>query len=76
MAEKARTRLKSIVTTFRDHPADVKGTALPEEVDAVLTPCEVNSSHGTGTLLFRLFPDSSSIVSLRSSRRARRSRRG
>jgi hypothetical protein len=67
MAEKARARLKSIVTTFRDHPTEVKGAPLPDEVDVVLTPCEVNLAHGTGTLLFRLFPDSSSIVSLRNS---------
>jgi hypothetical protein len=66
MAEKARARLKSIVTTFREQ-ADEKPVPLPDEVDIVLTPCEVNQLHGTGTLLHRLFPDSSSIVSLRTS---------
>jgi len=67
MAEKARARLKSVVTSLRDQPEDVKATALPNEADVVVTPCEVNQLHGTGTLLFRLFPDFSSIISLRTS---------
>ncbi|MGH7916277.1 MAG: hypothetical protein ACREQE_02320 [Candidatus Binataceae bacterium] len=33
----------------------------------VITPCEVNELHGTGALLLRMFPDSSSIISLRTS---------
>jgi hypothetical protein len=66
MAEKARARLKSIVTTFREQ-SEEKRVPLPDEVDVVITPCEVNQLHGTGTLLHRLFPDSSAIVSLRTS---------
>jgi hypothetical protein len=66
MAEKARARLKSIVTTFREQSGETRA-ALPDEVDIVITPCEVNLLHGTGTLLHRLFPDSSAILSLRTS---------
>ncbi len=40
---------------------------LPSPADVVITPCEVNELHGTGTLLLRMFPDSSSIISLRTS---------
>ncbi len=42
-------------------------THLPNPADIVTTAAEVNELHGTGTLLFRLFPDSSSIISLRTS---------
>jgi len=67
MAEKARARLKSIVSAFRDHPEQMQRLPLTGEMDLVVTPCEVNQLHGTGTLLFRLFPDSSQIISLRTS---------
>jgi hypothetical protein len=40
---------------------------LPSPADIVITPCEVKETHGTGTLLLRMFRDSSSIVSLRTS---------
>lgn len=39
---------------------------IPPECDLVITPCEVNQQHGTGTLLKRYFPDQSEIVSVRS----------
>lgn len=46
-------------------PQNLEVTALPNPADVVITPCEVNELHGTGTLLFRIFRDWSSIVSLR-----------
>ncbi len=72
IAEKARARLQSVLTSLRDgRPEDVQRQAglnhLPPESDVVITPCEVNELHGTGTLLLRIFPDWSSIVSLRTS---------
>ena len=42
-------------------------TSLPPESDIVTTAAEINEFHGTGTLLFRIFPDASSIISLRTS---------
>jgi len=35
--------------------------------DVVITSCEVSPAHGTGTLLLRMFPDSSDVISLRTS---------
>jgi hypothetical protein len=67
MAEKARARLKSVVSTFGSVAPDGEKAILPALVDIVITPCEVNQLHGTGTLLFRLFPDSREILSLRTS---------
>jgi hypothetical protein len=68
IAEKARARLRSVVTSLREgRRMKEKAILLPSSADVVVTPCEVNELHGTGTLLFRIFSDSSSIVSLRSS---------
>jgi hypothetical protein len=68
IAEKARTRLQSVIASFREgRPANLHVTRLPNPADIVVTPCEVNELHGTGTLLLRIFRDSSSIVSLRTS---------
>ncbi|HUO06462.1 MAG TPA: hypothetical protein VMU16_14785 [Candidatus Binataceae bacterium] len=47
--------------------ADVNVASMPRASDLIVTPCEVNELHGTGTLLLRMFPDSSSIISLRTS---------
>jgi hypothetical protein len=46
---------------------DVELVRLPNPADLVITACEVNELHGTGTLLLRIFADSSSIISLRTS---------
>jgi len=68
IAERARSRLKSVVTAMRDgRSANLESTRLPSPADVVITPCEINELHGTGTLLFRIFRDWSSIVSLRTS---------
>ena len=68
IAEKARSRLQSVITSLReDRPASLHVTPLPNPADVVITPCEVNELHGTGTLLLRIFRDSSSVVSLRTS---------
>src|ERR1700745_2085690 len=68
IAERARARLRSVVTSLRDgRRMKDKAVLLPSSTDVVVTPCEVNELHGTGTLLFRIFGDSSSIVSLRTS---------
>src|SRR5260370_27033744 len=68
IAEKARTRLQSVIASFREgRPANLNVIRLPNPADVVVTPCEVNELHGTGTLLLRIFKDSSSVVSLRTS---------
>src|SRR5260370_40625241 len=68
IAEKARNRLQSVIASVREgRPANLNVIRLPNPADVVVTPCEVNELHGTGTLLFRIFRDSSSIVSLRTS---------
>jgi hypothetical protein len=68
IAEKARTRLRSVINSLREgQPANLHVTPLPNPADVVVTPCEVNELHGTGTLLLRIFRDSSSVVSLRTS---------
>ena len=71
VAGKARLRLQSMVISMGE-PPEQKGQngarrKLPSPVDIVITPCEVKETHGTGTLLLRMFRDSSSIVSLRTS---------
>jgi hypothetical protein len=70
IAEKARLRLQSMVISMREGrpPEGRNGVMkLPSPADLVITPCEVKETHGTGTLLLRMFRDSSSIVSLRTS---------
>src|ERR1700730_2744475 len=68
IAEKARTRLQSVIASLREgRPANLQVTRLPNPADVIVTPCEVNELHGTGTLLLRIFRDSSSLVSLRTS---------
>jgi hypothetical protein len=72
IAGKARARLQSVITSMREgRSLEVEGQAgvakLPASADVIVTPCEVNELHGTGTLLLRVFQDSSSIVSLRTS---------
>lgn len=71
IAEQARARLQSVLTSMKDgrgleanRPA---ASRLPSPADLIITPCEVNEQHGTGTLLLRIFPDSRSIISLRTS---------
>jgi hypothetical protein len=46
--------------------SEVVDGQLPSEADVVITAFEVNELHGTGILLLRMFPDSRSIVSVRS----------
>src|SRR6185312_3225408 len=70
IAEQARARLQSVLTSLKDgrglEPAKPP-SRLPSPADLVITPCEVNEQHGTGTLLLRIFPDSRSLISLRTS---------
>ena len=68
IAEKARARLQAVlaggkIDSQSQHKTEL--TRLPDPSDLVITACEVNSMHGTGTLLLRIFADSSSIISLR-----------
>jgi hypothetical protein len=69
IAEKARARLNAMLKSARDGHANQDWAAsvaqLPDPADLVITACEVNELHGTGTLLMRIFADSSSIISLR-----------
>jgi hypothetical protein len=70
IAEKARARLRAAMTAARSGETFQGGAELvrlPEPADLVITACEVNELHGTGTLLMRIFPDSSAIISLRTS---------
>lgn len=71
IAAKARARLQLAVSSVKEGRAPELGgqidiTKLPNPADVVITAAEVNNFHGTGTLLCRIFPDSSSIISLRS----------
>jgi hypothetical protein len=72
IAEKARARLQSVLKSAREgSTAQPQGQPrilrLPSPADVIITPCEINESHGTGTLLLRMFPDSSAIISIRTS---------
>lgn len=68
IAEKARTRLQSVIASLREgRPTNLNVVRLPNPADVVVTPCEVNELHGTGTLLLRIFKDSPSVISLRTS---------
>ncbi|HVN64291.1 MAG TPA: hypothetical protein VMT58_06620, partial [Candidatus Binataceae bacterium] len=72
IAEKARNRLQAVLSSMREggveNPASRAAvTRLPRVSDVIITPCEVNELHGTGTLLLRMFPDPASIISLRTS---------
>lgn len=69
IAEKARARLRGMVAAMQSGQAPegllVHSGDIPDPADLVITACEVNESHGTGTLVRRMFPDWSSIVSVR-----------
>ena len=68
IAEKARARLRAILSGDVDlveSSAGLEITHLPDVADLLITACEVNTFHGTGTLLMRIFPDQSSMISLR-----------
>jgi hypothetical protein len=71
IAERARARLQAALTSMRNGESiplsGQQPSQLPTPADLVITPCEVNEQHGTGTLLFRMFPDWDSIISLRTS---------
>jgi hypothetical protein len=71
IAEKARARLQAMLASARDGAGAFRSEAelirLPDPADLVITACEVNELHGTGTLLLRIFGDSSAIISLRTS---------
>ena len=47
-------------------PSDLRFETLGRDVDAIITLNEVNQRHGTGALVKRIFPDNSSIISIRS----------
>jgi len=69
IAEKARERLRAAVRTLRGEQSPegllVHTGDIPDPADLVITACEVNEAHGTGTLIRRMFTDWSSIVSVR-----------
>ncbi len=68
IAEKARARLQAILSGDVDAAETIEKVdlaSLPDATDLVITACEVNPLHGTGTLLLRIFPDQRSIISLR-----------
>ncbi len=71
IAEQARARMQAVLGKLgRGEDISGNGTVAPRpqlrEADLIITSCEVTPAHGTGTLLLRIFPDSSEIVSLRS----------
>ena len=60
IAAKARARLQSAVSSVKKGRAPELGsqvdiTKLPNPADVVITAAEVNSFHGTGTLLLKIF---------------------
>lgn len=69
IAEKARARLRETVQALKNGqtPKGIQGGSsdIPDPADLVITACEVNDAHGTGTLIRRMFTDWSSIVSFR-----------
>lgn len=69
IAEKARARLRETVLSMKEGrtPRALQGISgdIPDPADLVITACEVNDAHGTGTLIRRMFTDWSSIVSFR-----------
>jgi hypothetical protein len=69
IAEKARARLRSAVLSLKEGREfeGPKGNSadVPDPADMIITACEVNEAHGTGTLIRRMFTDWSSIVSVR-----------
>ncbi|HTQ18071.1 hypothetical protein [Mycobacterium sp.] len=68
IAQKARARLDAILSGQVDAAETIEEvdlSSLPDATDLVITACEVNPLHGTGTLLLRIFPDQESIISLR-----------
>jgi hypothetical protein len=71
IAERARARLQAMLTSMRNGEGiplnGPQPSHLPTPADLIITPCEVNEQHGTGTLLLRMFPDWQSIISLRTS---------
>lgn len=67
IAEKARARLRLVLNSMQEgRPPNFRALKLPNPADIVITPCEVVDLHGTGVLVSRMFPDSSPIISLRS----------
>jgi hypothetical protein len=68
IAEKARARLRLVLNSMQEgRSPNISTLRLPNPADVVITPCEVVDLHGTGVLVSRMFSDSRSIVSLRSS---------
>jgi hypothetical protein len=72
IAEQARARMQAVLAKVKQGQ-DVGASGLvkihqnPKEADVIITSCEVSPAHGTGTLLLRMFPDSSEVISLRTS---------
>jgi hypothetical protein len=69
IAEKAREKLRKAVAAMQQGRSPenlvVHSGEVPDPADLIVTACEVNEAHGTGTLVRRMFPDWSSIVSIR-----------
>jgi hypothetical protein len=72
IAEQARARINAVIGKLKqgeDLGASglIKIPATLKEASVIITSCEVSPAHGTGTLLLRMFADSSDIISLRTS---------
>lgn len=69
IAEKAREKLRSAVAAMQQGQSPdglvIHSGDIPDPADLVITACEVNEAHGTGTLVRRMFPNWASIVSVR-----------
>jgi len=72
IAQQARARMESMLAVLKEGGAAAaihrsSTPPMPATADVIITACEVSPAHGTGTLLLRMFPDTSEIVSLRTS---------
>lgn len=68
IAEKARNRLQAVLAGLKESPGDTPSALsapMPDPAELIISACEINERHGTGTLLLRLYPDSSSVISAR-----------
>lgn len=68
IAERARARLQAVLANMKDESGELATPAprrLPDPAELIITACEVNERHGTGTLLLRIFTDQTSIISAR-----------
>ena len=68
IAERARARLQAVLANMKDEAGTfvpAPPPRLPDPAELIITACEVNERHGTGTLLLRIYTDQTSIISAR-----------